>query len=575
MIRLDNERPLIFDGAFGTFYSSEYGPDCKSDYANTQFPSRVFSIHRKYIEAGAGAIKTNTFTLNRVSFPDGNELKKMISAGISVAKEAAGDAALVFADIGTIPDGEPEDYTELAKLFIDCGAENFLFETFAEFEPLKEALDYIRNRLPEAGIIVSFGSSPDGYTRLGNLVSGLIDEAAAHKAVDAVGINCVCGPAHAAHLVPLFKNISKPLSVMPNAGYPSYENGRTVYNDNASYFAEKAKELRGYGVSIIGGCCGTTPEHISALAAAVNCKSEAVKETTDEYSSVSFVKENPFETKLNSGKRVIAVEFDPPAGTDILSVAEAAAQLKKSGCDIVTIADNPLSRSRADSLITACAVTEKTGIPVMPHLTCRDRNRIAIKSGLLAANGLGVRNILAVTGDPLTEEEKGVFSFNSYKLINFISDMNKKEFVSSPYLVGAALNLNAGNFDAELKRAVKKAELGAKLFMTQPVAGQAALDNLKKAHGVLNVPVLAGLYPVAGYRNALFLKNEVSGIDIPDSLISALEGKTKEEALEISVGFTADRAAEIAPYCDGFYIMTPLKRTDIVTALIDRIKEFN
>lgn len=573
MILFGKDRPLIFDGAFGTYYSSEYGPDCIGDYANTEFPSRVLSIHRKYIESGAKAIKTNTFTLNKARFPDKNELAAMISAGISLAKEAAEESILVFADIGTIPEGTSEDYIELADIFIENGAENFLFETLAEFKPLDMVLTHIRNKLPKAGIIVSFGSSPDGYTRQGNSVSELIKEAAKHKAVDAVGINCVCGPAHALNLISSLENIEKPLSVMPNAGYPSFENGRTVYNDNATYFAEKAKELRKYGVSVIGGCCGTTPEHISALVSALN-ESNIISVNENKKAQISSsVKENPFESKLKNGKKIMAVEFDPPAGTDISCVVDAAALLKGCGCDLLTIADNPLSRSRADSLITACAVSERTGLPVMPHLTCRDRNRLAIKSGLMAANGMGVRNILAVTGDPLTDGEKGVFSFNSFKLINFISDMNKKEFASSPYLVGAALNLNAKIFDIELKRAAQKAELGAKVFLTQPVATDTAFENLKTAYKTLNTPILVGIYPVAGYKNALFLKNEVAGIDIPDSLIKSLEGKSKEEALGISVEFSYEKASQIAPFCNGFFIMTPLKRTDIVIELIHKIKE--
>ncbi len=576
MIRLYPDRPFIFDGAFGTCYAGLYHGDTPCELANVRHPERVISLHRQYIAAGADGIKTDSFTLNRVSFPDAAQLETLIAGAIRCANAAAEGKAAVFADVGPIPDGAAEDYLDLVEIFIRCGAENFLFETFAEFAPLDNALRRIRERLPDAGVIVSFGAAPDGFTRHGNALSALITEAAAHPAVDAVGFNCVCGPAHAVRLAAALRGVSKPLCVMPNAGYPVDVGGRTVYNDNADYFAEKIKEIYAHGARLIGGCCGTTPAHIAACVSALKGAPAPDAAAPASAGTASGRDDGAFALKLRGGARVVAVELDPPADCGLSAVADAAMLLKNAGADVITFADNPLSRARADSLMTAAYVRERTGAEVMPHLTCRDRNHLAIKSALLAANAMGVRNVLAVTGDPLSNDDlksKGVFALNSYKLIGYLAGLNSAEFASAPFCVGGALNVCAANFDAELARAKEKAARGAEYFLTQPVGSDAALENLKKAHRELDAPILAGIYPVAGYRNALFLKNEVSGIEIPDALLALLKDKNREEAAEISVRFAAETARKAAPYCRGFYIMTPLGRVDIVAALLKELKE--
>lgn len=576
MINIPTDRPFVFDGAFGTYYASLYPSASRCEEANIEYPERVISIHREYIAAGADAIKTNTFTLNKVTVTDPVKLDKLISGAVSCALAACDGKADVFADIGTIPGGSAEDYIELADIFIKHGAKNFLFETFAEFSPLSEVLTYIKRFIPDSTVIVCFGAAPDGYTRHGFDLHDLISEASAHPATDAVGFNCICGPAHAARLSQTVSYSQKPICVMPNAGYPANENGRTVYNDNINYYADKINRIYSAGARILGGCCGTTPAHIAASVAAIKHQSFSAAEASVPLTAQPSAAENPLALKLASGKKVIAVELDPPADPSVASLVSAAAELKNAGCDVITFADNPLSRARADSFMTASYISSQVGISVMPHLTCRDRNHIAIKSSLLAANAMGVRNVLAVTGDPLSDEEyhgKSVFALNSFKLIGYISSLNSKEFSAAPFLIGGALNLNATNFDAELTRAERKLAGGALLFLTQPVASERSLENLKKAHTSLNARILAGLYPVASYKNALFLKNEVSGMDIPDSLLSSLEGKSREEAAQISVSFTSELATRISEYCDGFYLMTPLKRTDIITALIQKLKE--
>lgn len=576
MIRLYPDRPFIFDGAFGTCYAGLYHGDGPCELANVGHPERVVSLHRQYVAAGADGIKTNSFTLNRVNFPDEARLEALAAGAIRCANAAAEDKASVFADVGPIPDGTENDYFDLIDIFIRCGAKNFIFETFAEFAPLKSALARIREKLPEAGVIVSFGAAPDGFTRHGNALSSLISEAAAHPAVDAVGFNCVCGPAHAVRLAAKLNGVPKPLCVMPNAGYPADVDGRTVYNDNADYFAERIKELCALGVKLVGGCCGTTPAHIAACVSALRNAPRPNAAPPARGEAAAEREESAFALKLRSGDRVVAVELDPPADASLYALADCAALLKNAGADVITFADNPLSRSRADSMMTAAFVRQRTGAEVMPHLTCRDRNHLAIRSSLLAAGAMGVRSVLAVTGDPLSNDEvksKGVFALNSYKLISYINGLNDGEFAAAPFCVGGALNVSAAVFGAELERAKEKQLRGARFFLTQPVGSEQTLENLKAAHEALDAPVLAGVCPVAGYKNALFLKNEVSGIEIPDELLEQLKDKSREEAAEVSVRFAASVAEKAAPYCAGFYIMTPLKRVDIVAALLSELKE--
>ncbi len=571
-------RPFVFDGAFGTYYAARSRGDAPCEAANLSDPETVVQIHREYIAAGAQAIKTNTFSCNAVTFPDASELTRLIQAGFANAQRAAeGSEVSVFADIGPIPDGESGDYLAVAEQFLALGAEYFLFETQPDLDPLPPVFAAVKARAPQAQIIVSFAGAQDGLTRLGRSCAQLLRQAAALDTVDAVGLNCICGPAHLVRLVREALPLQKPFSAMPNAGYPSVFGGRTVYIDNAEYYAGKLSELAHLGCAIVGGCCGTTPQHIRAFTDARHgIQTPSAAAGTAVQSAVPVSRPNPFRAKLSLGSRkVVAVELDPPHDNDLSPILEAAKQMKETGVDVLTFADSPLSRARADSMATAAAVCMNAGIPVMPHLACRDRNQIAIKGGLLAANALGVSNLLAVTGDPLSDTDrsgvKSVFSMNSYGLIRFVDELNQSAFASNPFFIGGALNLNTLRFDVELDRARKKREAGAQFFLTQPVFSDEAAEHLRMAHETLDTKILAGIFPVASYKNALFLTNEVAGIEIPDDFLHRLERAAPEEIPLLSVEFALEMAKKSAPFCDGFYLMTPLKRFDIVRLLAERI----
>ena len=575
---MNARQPLLFDGAFGTYYYKLNPGLSPCELANLETPELVRRIHREYIDAGAQALKTNTYGANPFALGDWETVSRVVERGYVLAKEAAGDQAFVYADVGYCGEDEeqPEVYRRLAARFISLGADRFLFETFGELEPLLPALREIREQRPNAHVIVSFAVSQDGFTAKGQEYRTLIRQAAQNPCIDWVGMNCVCGPAHMIRLMEALPLETMSFCSMPNAGYPASIGGRTVFRDNAGYFAEKLKRIADMGAAAVGGCCGTTPEHIRQAAQALSGAgtAPAVRRT-----ATSIPEEPPrvppFWEKAE-GKKAVLIELDPPADSSIAPLLEQAKQLKQSGADVLTLGDSPLARTRADSIITAARVKRETGLETLPHISCRDRNHIGMKGALLGAHMEGLRHLLAVTGDPAPHtgnaRQTGVFSFHSIALLQFIKSLNEDVFASSPLYPGAALNLNISRFEPELRRALEKEKAGAVFFLTQPVFTREALERLCTARKALKGKLYAGILPVAGYKNALFLHNEVSGIEIPPELLARLEHADRNRAAELSYCFSLEIARQAAPYCDGFYLMPPLKRLDVICRLIPELK---
>jgi homocysteine S-methyltransferase len=546
---------ILFDGAFGTLFAERHGDAGRGGLAALDSPGAVLAIHREYLKAGARAVKTNTFSANSLSFGDA-ELYAVLRRALELANEAAGEyGAEVFADIGGAPGS---DYAKTARLFLEAGARGFIFETLSEIEPVLPAINLAASA--GAKVYVSFAVSPEGFTRSGLFYRTLIKRAMDTDGVAAAGLNCGCGPAHMLELIKSLKGLPKPLIAMPNAGYAHRADGEVVFRHNAEYFAQKLLETRGAGAEILGGCCGTTPEHIRWAFAALNSgRAPAAGKKTG--------------AAVYSGKKLpvkrLLVEVDPPMDGAPGFVIKAAASLKAAGISAVTLADSPLGKARADSVLTAAKVKSETGADVIPHIACRDRNRIAIKAALLGASMFGIDKILAVTGDPVYEQAgRRVFEFNSRELISYAKSLNADVFAERPFEIGAAINVNAINFPHELERARRKAEAGASFFLSQPIFGERGAEALAKAREALNCRLFAGVLPVAGYKNAMFLNNEVSGIEIPGGFIEALREAPEEDAADLSVGFASDIIRMVYDKADGFYIMTPLKRLSLVKKLI-------
>lgn len=577
---------LVFDGAMGTYYATlKENPAVKCELANISEPEMILSIHRKYIAAGCSAIKTNTFGANeRCLEADFETVRKVIQQGMILAQKAAEEAGVfVFADIGPIPQAEEVDtlteYQKIADVFLEAGAENFLFETFSNAEGILEIAEYIKGKKKDAFLIVSFAVTPEGFTRQGFSGEKLWNQLSEDKNIDVLGFNCISGPFHLLQLIKKSRRFEKKISVMPNAGYPTVINNRTFFANNASYFASQMMEIAKCGVTILGGCCGTTPEYIQETVAELKklTKEEMIVQNyIPPKKEKSIQKRNYLFEKLEQGEKVIAVELDPPIDTEIDFFMESAKQLQKTGVDAVTIADCPIARARVDSSILACKLERELGLTPLPHMTCRDRNINATKALLLGLNVEGVNNVLVVTGDPIPSAErneiKGIFSFNSAILANYIRTLNEDIF-STPFHICGALNVNAINFEAQLRHAEKKIENGVQTFLTQPVLTKQALINLKKAKQVLNAKILGGIIPVVSHRNACFMNSEISGITVSEEIISLYQDKTKEEASKLAVEVSVAIAKEMKDFVDGFYLITPFKRIDLILQILEEIKK--
>ena len=580
------QRPLLFDGGMGTYYKAKPGQECEQ--ANLTDPDGILAVHRAYLAAGADAIKTNTFSLPRLAAAQQPGWEQLADAGWQLAAKAAGETgAAVFADLGPAPDTEnlpaEQVYLSVAKRFALLGARNFLFETLSTEEGVLEAIRALKQTVPEAFVLVSFAVLPDGYTREGRYCAELVRRMAQSGVVDAVGLNCVSAPGAMRALVQQLGDAGLPLSVMPNAGYPVVARAQVRYQGKPEYFARELSRLAAEGVRILGGCCGTTPQHIAALRTALDALPEALPAAPAAKPAAvakpAVETDDVFLRKLRAGQRVIAVELDSPKDADLTAYLEGARRLQAAGADLLTIADCPIARARMDSSLVACRVHRELGMNVLPHMTCRDRNLNATKALLLGLYAEGVREVLAITGDPIPtaerDEVKNVYQFNSRKLAQYIVSLaGEGREMPSPITVFGALNLNARNFEVELRRAAEKLENGMSGFLTQPVLSAQAVENLKKTRETLGerAKILAGILPVVSQRNAIFMENEVNGIHVDEAIIQKFEGldRTAGEELGLEVSVQAAKAA--APYADGFYLMTPFNRVALMERLIARLR---
>ena len=580
-------RHLLFDGAMGTYYKAAPGVECEQ--ANLTDPAGVLAVHREYLAAGADAVKTNTFSLPRLAAAHAPGWEQLAQAGWQLAVQAAGETgAAVFADLGPAPDTEAvpagQVYTAVAKHFAALGARNFLFETLSSDAGLLDAVGAIKAEVPDAFVLVSFAVLPDGYTREGMYCKDLARRMQESGIVDAVGLNCVSAPGAMRTLAKQLGG-TLPLSVMPNAGYPVVTRTQVKYQGRPEYFARELGRLAAEGtVQILGGCCGTTPAHIAALRAELD-RLPVVEKTApaEEFSTVkeqTVENEDAFLRKLNAGEKVIAIELDSPRNADLTGYLEGAKKLQAAGADLLTIADCPIAQARMDSSLVACRVHRELGLCTLPHMTCRDRNLNATKALLLGLYAEGVREVLAITGDPIPtaerDEVKNVYQFNSRKLAQYIVSLaGEGREMPGPMTVFGALNLNARNFDVELRRAKEKLENGMSGFLTQPVLSAQAVENLKKSRETLgaDAKILAGIMPVVSQRNAIFMENEINGIHVEDWIIEKFAGLDRAQGEELGLAISLEMAKAALPYADGLYLMTPFNRVALMERLIGRLKQ--
>ena len=570
---------LLFDGATGTALCAQSGEGEAVERLCLTQPQRVLALHRAYLAAGCRAIKTNTFAAH-VSLACENEddQKKLIRAAYDLARRA-GDAydAAVFADIGPAPtdaDSAAACYIAMAEQYLNVGATCFLFETMQSGEGLAEAAAYIKASCPDAWIMVSFAADADGFTRAGEQASALALQMSACGAVDAIGLNCICGAYHIRQLLSTLDVGDKLMSAMPNAGYPHVEEGRTYYDSAPAYYAQQVMECVKAGARIVGGCCGTTPEHIRQIARLLGTPMLPRVRMGDEKAAQPPEKgcRSRILRRLEQGRRITLVELDPPRSADIGGFMEGARQLEQAGADAITIADCPIGRARMDSSLLACKLSRELGIEALPHMTCRDRNVNATKALLLGLSMENVHNVLAVTGDPIPTGDRGsvksVYQFNSRVLAKFIRGLGESG-EAEPFFVCGGLNINAVRFDSELDRAKEKMDCGVSAFLTQPVLSEQAALHLERARDELRgAKLIGGLFPVVSEKNARFLQSEVHGITVDEAVVRAYAGLDRAQGEDMAVRLCREAASRISPFVDGYYIMTPFQRVELVCRVI-------
>lgn len=582
---------LIADGSFGTYYSQKYKTVDIPEYANITAPQRISEIHTEYINSGAKLIRTNTFASNTYSLDCSIEqVKENIKAAYKIAKEAVEQSEkeiFIAGNIGPVPavfqpdfEAVEEEYYQIAKTFIDEGADILCFETFTQSEHIMPAIKRIKEEC-NPFIIVQFCVNQYGYSEAGESAERLVSETAFSKCVDAVGLNCGVGPAHMQQILSRINlNNNCFVTTMPNAGYPLLVRNRVKYADNPIYFASKVNDMALLGADIIGGCCGTTPDYIREVAKTVDLTPTVKSDETsaNNENEKPVIKKSFFRNADGTikDKKLIAVELAPPFGADDKKLLEAAHMLKGLGVDVLTFPDSPSGRTRIDSVLMAQKVKNVTGFEVMPHICCRDKNAIAMRSTFLGASINGINNFLIITGDPIPvmarQVVKSVFNFDSVGLMRIADEMNSEALKDSPLTYGGAINQSRRRIESEIKRVQKKMEAGAEFFLTQPVFTAEDAERLRRVKEETGARILCGIMPLVSRKNALFMKNEISGVNVTDEVIERYpENADREDGENVGVELAKEMIAVTRDFADGYYFSFPFNRTYLLKRIIQEV----
>lgn len=584
---------ILMDGAFGTYFAQLSGDDVLPEAANLTNPELVKEIHKRYIEAGAVMIRTNTFAANRETLLcSREELVENIKSACRIAKEAASEGkhtVFVAGDIGPIPEMREmseetalEEYKTICDILLEEGVDALVFETFSDYDRIKDAIEYIRKK-HDIFILVQFSVNQYGYTSSGISIKRIFQELSNKKEIDGMGLNCGVGPGHLYQIISeLHVSTDKYISALPNASYPKILQDRMVFLENQDYFTDRLLRLADMGVDFIGGCCGTSPKYIKKLAGKVKLvKSESdssifrKQELSQKVPQEEKAKpKHAFYKEETHGEKLITVELAPPFKADDEKILDAANYLKAHKTDAVTFPDSPSGRTRADSVLIGVKVMEKTGICPMPHICCRDKNSIAIRSQLLGAYMNGIRNLLVVTGDPIPQvmrrEIKSVYNFDSVGLMRIIQEMNEEEFAKDPMVYGGAINYNRPNMDVEIGRMKKKMEAGASFFLTQPLFTKEDADRLREMSRQVPARILCGIMPLVSKKNAIFMKNEMAGIHVTEETINRYrEDMSREEGEAVGISLAREVMEYTEDFVSGYYFSIPFNRVYLLDQILE------
>jgi homocysteine S-methyltransferase len=588
------EQVVVFDGAMGTrLYELGVFLNKCFDELNVSNAALVEGVHRSYVAAGADVIETNTFGANRLKLDRhglGDQVGAINRAGAVLARNAATDSFVAGA-IGplgvriepwgpTSVDDAVEIFAEQAGALTDGGVDLFSVETFYDLAEIEAAVRGIR-RVSDRPIVAHMTLEDDGSS-LEGVAPEVFGPRLAALSVQAVGVNCSVGPAAMLEalerMVPV---VALPISAQPNAGKPRAVDNRNLYLCSPEYMAVYAKRFIEAGVRIVGGCCGTTPEHIKAIRGAVRAMAPARRAkvavsvptvAADRIAPVPVGERSRLSRAVGDGKFVVSVEMLPPRGHDLAKTLAGAKLLHEAGVDAINIPDGPRASARMSPMAMAVRLEREVGIETIIHYCCRDRNLLGMQSDLLGAHTLGLRNVLIITGDPPKlgdyPDATAVFDVDSIGLTNMVTRLNHGldvggNAIGSPtaFYVGCGVNPGSPDLDREIARFEWKVDAGAQFCITQPVFDvDALLTFLERVRGV-RIPVIAGIWPLTSYRNAEFMNNEVPGVTVPDTVLERMRrADTKDRARIEGVAIARDALEALLPHVQGAQISAPFGR---------------
>jgi len=606
-----DEHVYLFDGAMGTMlYSKGVFINKCYDELNVRNPEIVLEVHRQYVRAGAEILETNTYGANRVKlqgFGIEDELRDINIRGAELARKAAGDAVYVAGAIGplgiriepygpTSLDEARAFFREQAEALRDGGVDLFVLETMANIAEMEQGILAVRDvcSLP---IIAQMTIGTDGRTAYGDLpktIAQRLDRAGA----DVIGLNCSVGPDIMLDAIEEIAHVTaKKLSCQPNAGLPRDVNGRQMYMASPDYFSKYAKRLIHKGVKFIGGCCGTTPEHIKMMADAVRPLSPrrafVIVEGNGKPHEQAGVEPSAMATRSNWGKKiangefVTTIEITPPKGPNPDAMIKSVHSIKAAGVDAVNVPDGPRAQNRMGAIAVAVLLQQQVGIETVLHYCCRDRNLLGMHSDLLGCAALGLHNLLLITGDPPKmgpyPEATAVFDIDSIGLTNMVSLMNRGlDLGGNPFgeptrfTIGVGVNPGHLDLEYELRRLDWKVKAGAEYAITQPVFDVRQLEHFLSRIEDMHLPVVAGIWPLLSYRNAQFMNNEVPGVSVPDDVMERMRiasEKSKEHAMHEGVTIARETLTRVRERVAGVQVSAPLGRVDLALEVFEGLVE--
>lgn len=605
---LSSREPQLFDGAMGTeLYARGVFINRCFEEANLTDKALVQAIHADYLAAGCNIISTNSWGANAPKLSKYNlddRFCEINAKAVCIARLAAGTQAYVAGSIGPLgirvePFGPTSlaevksHFADQAKELINAGVDLLTLETFVDLAELQQAIAGVRQIDAQIPLFAHVMITANGSSPHGTPVQWMFAKLSEWE-VDVVGLNCSIGPQPMYSCIEGLPNPdAKPLSVLPNAGLPKIVDGRQIYMATPEYLAEFSRKFYESGVQFVGGCCGTSPAHIRHIARNLGCiravvapKIAAAPKARSSggcaVTRIPLAEKSRWSQKIAAGESVASIELLPPVGVDPSQIIARSRRIKEAGVDAINIPDGPRASARMSAILTAVMVEQQAGIETVLHYTCRDRNLLGMQSDMLGAHAIGLRNVLLITGDPPKlgsyPNATGVFDVDAIGLTNMVHRLNSgidlgDREIGNPAAIsiGVGVNPGHGDFEYELKRFAWKVDAGAEWAITQPIFD---MDLLRRfldiiAAKSLDIPIIAGIWPLASYKNAVFMNNEVPGITVPAAIIDKMaQAKCAEDGKKIGMEIAAEMVAAIRSELSGIQVSAPFGRIDLALGVL-------